>query len=394
MQKLDDKRISRLAIEMYLDHDDVFKKSSYDIKKTTTYSLLTYNAACLMATTVTENNNVRVFIPNFNPHRLFKFMRDDLRMGSFNRSSKTNLTSTLLNGIKKLVEAGHDKTYICNELSISKATFKKYKTQLTEDPKKQGFNSPQSIYNALEVLKSQGLIEIYDHPEYGPICELVFEHTGYLSQSGDYDDGLRKGHVSFNAFLLSEDFFNMELRDQKAAMYFLYRLYDDHDESSQISLLPRSKRRTPQIEYKPYDYEVLERILKVNRRAHIKKIMDKLKKFFNFKERTDTRTPLTFRFMLNKQFRSIKNKKAPTVTPTINQTDIQTIHRELHYHNLKLPDEDVHKMAAALSVFKNKRVRVHSIQEFVKQLKNGYKASNPAGLLHSIATKRKQLQVT
>lgn len=343
---------------------------------------------------VHANGDVRdfVFIPDFIPYRLFKFMRDDMQMGSFNINKKTTLSKSLLDQIQELLRSNQSDAFICAELGISESTLKKYKSQASSDQPKKAFNSPQSVYNAIKVLEAQELIKIYDHEEYGHVCELVWEWTAYASKDGSFDDIFKMGHIKYNSFLISEDFFNLELRDQKAVYYFLYDLKNDATEQAKISLKSRSERRTQVSEDEELSIEKLMRILKVNRRAHVLRVMEKIKKLFHFEELKKTITPWTFMFKLHKQYRSEKRTKAPQATPVINQTDLNAIRREFKYRKMKLSDEDAHNMAQVISPF-NKHVRQRAITQIAKQIDNGYDVKkNIAGLLKKIALDISKLQ--
>lgn len=319
--------ISKYCLKHLLEMD------SYS-RRTTRYVLQSYLALRIMATEV----DGRVFVPDFLRYRLYKFMRDDLNMGVY----------SIGDGVEHAM-------------------------------------SKQSVYAAYDRLIALGLVSELNDPEYGHICALPMEFLGFQPAAGDFTDAM-KGFVRIPQFLISQDYLSLTLRDQKAMLYILQRLYNEND-TKNINFLSRSERRTsPEGET---ELERIMRICRINRFAHLKQIMDKLRAFFSIEEIHSPTTKKTFRFAILDKFRL--PGKHPVTDPDqpaaeINRTIHSTLTKLIDYYaeNAHYTAEAITKMAKAISSY-DYTTQKAAVDRFLRQLKAGNKPANAPGYLRSIA---------
>lgn len=321
--------ISKYAIQLLLESDS-------DQRRTTRYMLQAYIALRLMATEV----DGRVFVPDFKRYRLFKFMRDDL-------------------GISKYAV-------------------------MQENASEGHCVAKQSIYTSFDRLKSLGLVsESYD-PDFGIICTLPMECFGFRQSTGDATDAVN-GFVRIPAFLVSKEYYNLSLRDQKAVLYILHKLYHEN-EARNINFLSRSERRSDP-EGKT-EFERIMRICHINRFAHMRQILDRLKGFFHIEELINT-TRKTFRFSILDRFRSAPGRPekltdAPSASTSYNQTIVTLLRKMLENIHRQLDTSTLISMAKAIAQY-DFQTQKAAIDQFVYSLLSGKKVVNPASYLRGIA---------
>lgn len=317
--------VSKYCIRLLLDLDS-------GSQKTTRYMLQTYLALRIMSAEV----DGRVIVPDFLRYRLYKFMRDELNMGIYSIGSG-----------------------------------------------EQHAMSKQSIYTAYDRLVALGLVSELHDPEYGHICALPMEFLGFKPSTGDFTDSM-KGYVQIPQFLISQDYLSLTLRDQKATLYILQRLYNE-DDIKNINFLSRNERRTsPEGET---ELERIMRICRVNRFAHIKQIITKLRAFFSIEEIQSPTTKKTFQFSLLNKFR-LPGKKSSLDQPAteINRTIHSTLTKLLSYYAdyTNYTTDAITKMAKAISAY-DYQTQKAAVDRFIRQLKSGNKPDNAPGYLRTIA---------
>lgn len=326
--ELNNQVISKYCLKLLLESDS-------DQHRTTRYMLHTYIALRLMAMDV----DGRVIIPSFNRYRLFKFMRDDLGMGNYMIMSENSSESHCV--------------------------------------------SKQSIYTSFDRLKRLGLVSELNDPDFGYVCTMPMEFLGFKPSSGDKTDEL-KGFVRIPEFLVSSEYFGLTLRDQKATLYILQKLYNEHD-SKNINFLSRSERKTTPEE--KTEFEIIMKICRINRFAHIKQILSKLKAFFHIDEvRSFTRK--TFNFSLHEQFRlpSKRRNTASTQNADYNTTIHTLLRKMLDNVNTKLSDNVIMSMVKAINSF-DFNTQKAAIDQLVQVISTGKfkKINNHASYLKGIA---------